>query len=152
MIKQPAKVIAETATSYLLETLPKSACPRCEAGNGCGGGILTKAFDNKTYQIEINKDKPLNINELVQVGIQSSILIRASLLLYLLPLISMIIASLVAASLFMNEDIYTVSGALIGISFGAYLGKLISNHYFKDGISDPLLIDDSKDDCWYKAN
>ncbi len=51
MIVQPARVIAETDVSYLLETLPKSACPRCEAGQGCGGGILAQAFANKTYQL-----------------------------------------------------------------------------------------------------
>ena len=152
MIKQPATVIAETDTSYLLESLPKSACPRCAEGKGCGGGILAQAFANKTYQLSINKNIPLQIGELVQIGIKSSLLVRASLLLYLLPLISMVTVAMIAGSLTNDQDIFTVTGAIIGIIIGILVAKKLSNNYINNGMVSTVLIIDDEDDCWYKAD
>ena len=152
MIIQPAKVIAETDFNYILETLPKSACPRCDAGEGCGGGILAKAFANKTYQLSINKNTQLKINELVQIGIKSSVLVRASLLLYLLPLTFMLVGALIAGRLNMNQDVYTVTGAIIGIISGIFAAKTISIHTIKNGMTSPVLIEDDQNNCWYQAD
>ena len=152
MIKQPATVIAETDTSYLLESLPKSACPRCAEGKGCGGGILAQAFANKTYQLSVNKNTPLKIGEMVQIGIKSSLLVRASLLLYLLPLISMVTVAMIAGSLTNDQDIFTVTGAIIGIIIGILVAKKLSNNYINNGMVSTVLIVDDEDDCWYKAD
>ena len=151
MIVQPARVIAETDVSYLLETLPKSACPRCEAGQGCGGGILAQAFANKTYQLSINKNTPLKMNELVQIGIKSSLLVRASMLLYLVPLIFMVAFAVLVGSFTDYKDLFTVSGAVIGMLLGIFVAKKLSNLAIHDSISSPVLIDDNKDSCWYQA-
>jgi len=152
MILQPARVIAETNTSYLLETLPKSACPRCEAGKGCGGGILAQAFANKTYQLSINKNTQLQPDQLVQIGIKSSLLVRASLLLYLLPLILMIVVAIIVGSMTIDNDVYTVSGAFVGMIIGVFLAKMLSGHYFNDSIASPVLVEDEENNCWYQAD
>ncbi|MCP3674025.1 MAG: SoxR reducing system RseC family protein [Gammaproteobacteria bacterium] len=151
MIVQPARVVAETDVSYLLETLPKLACPRCEAGQGCGGGILAQAFANKTYQLSINKNTSLKINELVQIGIKSSLLVRASMLVYLVPLIFMIAFVVLVGSFTNYQDLYTVAGAAAGMLVGTFVAKKLSNLAIHDSISSPVLIDDDKDSCWYHA-
>jgi len=150
MIIQPARVIGETDSSYLLETLPKSACPRCEAGKGCGGGILAQAFANKTYHLDINKSKPLKLHELIQIGIKSSILVRASVVLYFIPLIFMVAAAVVAGYLTEAQDLYTVLAAMAGFVVGVMIAKKLSNYYLKQGITSPVLVDDDKNACWYQ--
>ena len=152
MIRQPAKVIAETATDYLLETLPKSACPRCEAGNGCGGGILASAFANKKFNLRIPKNKILNLGDLIQIGIPSTVLIKASIMLYLLPLIFMICGAVLLGHFNENKDLYTVTGASLGMLFGFWTGKFLSSHIFKGSDVSPVLIEDDEDSCWYKAS
>ena len=151
MIKQPAKVISETNTSYLLESLPKSACPKCDEGKGCGGGLLSKAFSNKTYQLSINKNRILKVSEVVQVGIPSNLLVRASLIVYLLPLLFMVISAVLFGSLTNNQDIYTVTGAIFGFILGILIGKHLSVKLFKAGIASPILIEDDAESCWYNA-
>ncbi len=151
MIIQSARVIAETDVSYLLETLPKSACPRCEAGQGCGGGILAQAFANKTYQLSLDKNTALKINELVQIGIKPSLLVRASMILYLVPLIFMVALAVLAGSFTNYQDLYTVAGAAVGMLVGIFVAKKLSNLAIHDSISSPVLIDDNKDSCWYQA-
>jgi len=149
MIKQPAKVISESDSSYLLETLAKSACPKCAAGEGCGGGILATAFANKTYRLSVKKSKQLQVNDLVQVGIESSVLIRASMVLYLLPLLFMVISAVLAGSLISNHDLYTVTGAIIGMLTGAFTAKLLSRRYLNEQLSTAVLLDE--ENCWHQA-
>jgi len=148
MIKQAAKVIAENENSYLLETLPQSACPRCEAGNGCGGGILAKAFASKIYQIEVNKSQSLQVNELLIIGLPESTLVQGSVLHYLLPLVSMILGAFLFASAFGNGDLYTVSGALLGFIVGIITSRIIASTLFNHKLSNPIILKDETE-CYY---
>ena len=150
MIIQPAKVIAETDSSYLLETLPKSACPRCESGKGCGGGILAQAFANKTYQLSINKNKPLLLDEMIQVGIKSTMLVRASMVLYLVPLIFMVSGAVVIGNYTENQDLYTVIAAICGFLIGVYIARILSGYFMKKGLASPVLVEDDKNSCWFR--
>ena len=151
MIKQAAKVIAENDTSYLLETLPKSNCPRCASGKGCGGGLLTEAFSNKVFRVAVNKSITLNINDLVQIGINSSVLVKTSFIVYFQPLILMICGAFIAQMLYSTSDRYTVTGATIGIIVGLFVTKLFSKHYFNAQTIAPVLIGDD-DRCLYENN
>ncbi len=150
MIIQPAKVIAETNSTYLLETLPKSACPRCESGKGCGGGILAQAFANKTYQLSINKNKPLKLQEMIQIGIQSTMLVRASIVLYLVPLLFMVTGAVVVGIYTENQDFYTVMAAIAGFLTGVYIARLLSGYFMNKGLASPVLVDDEKSSCWFR--
>jgi len=154
MIKQAARVIAENEHAYILETLPQSACPRCEAGNGCGGGILAKAFANKIYQIEVSKLKQLqtlSVNEMLVIGLPESTLVQGSILHYLLPLISMILGASIFSELLGSSDAYTVSGALIGFTVGLVISRLIASTLMNDKLSNPTILKDETQ-CYYKAN
>jgi len=150
MIIQPAKVIDETDTFYLLETLTKSACPRCESGKGCGGGILAQAFANKTYQLCINKNKPLKLQEMIQIGIQSTQLVRASIVLYLVPLLFMVTGAVVIGIYTQNQDLYTVLAAIGGFLMGVYIARILSEYFLKKGLASPVLVDDDKSSCWFR--
>ena len=139
MITQPAKIIKETDTSYLVETLPKSACAKCDAGEGCGGGILAKAFSNKSYQLTLEKkfiqtkSKP-QLDDFIQIGIPSSLIVRASIIMYLLPLLLMLLVAGLAGYFIANTDIYTVPAAALGLIVGVMASKALSLYYFKSGI------------------
>ncbi len=150
MIIQPAKVIAETDSSYLLETIPKSACPRCESGKGCGGGILAQAFANKTYQLTINKNKPLKLQEMIQIGIKSTMLVRASIVLYLVPLLFMVTGAVVVGNYTENQDLYTVMAAIAGFLTGVIIARIISGYFMNKGLASPVLVEDDKNSCWFR--
>ena len=160
MITQPAKVIATCADYCLVETIPKSACPRCAEGKGCGRGILAQAFAYKTYQLQVpsasepsepSKAQP-EIGEHVLVAMNSNGLLLASVVMYLLPLLSMIMAAVLTALWFSNEDIYTVLAAVLGLGFGAVLASRLSKSLIKSGITAPLLVELERSNCWYPAD
>jgi len=153
MITQPARVIEVTNSSYILETLPKSACPRCAAGKGCGGGILAQAFANKTYRMKLTKFEQTDhsVNEMVQIGIDSNGLLWASMALYLLPLMLMIIGAYAVGSFGQYSDGFTLSGAIIGVVIGAVIAKRVSRNLIESNITQPFIIDKPTESCWYPA-
>ncbi len=151
MIKQPAKVIAETPNRYIIETLPQSGCPRCEAGNGCGGGILAKAFANKTYRLEVTKSEKLNINELIHIGLASSLLVKGSFIHYMMPLILMILGATIFGYFTQNQDLYTVIGSILGFLTGIFFARLVSAYSLSRELSSPVIIRD-ENNCWHSLD
>ncbi len=153
MILQPARIIAAHPDHYLVETLPKSACPRCAEGKGCGGGILAQAFANKTYQISVPQqaDNQHHVNELVQVALQSQALLVAALVMYLLPLLTLIAGAFLLGISFNFSDFYTVSGAVIGFALGALLARKLSRTLIESGQSRPFILEQPSDSCFYQA-
>ena len=159
MITQPAKVI-DTFDSYcLVETIPKSACPRCAEGKGCGGGILAQAFANKIYRMQIPYSSSLDhqdisqpaIGSAVLVGMSSNGLLLASMVMYLLPLLSMIIVAILTSVYISNSDIYTVSGAVVGLLVGAMIASRCSKLLILSGVTQAHLIELNESNCWYPA-
>ena len=157
MILQPARIIAATPDHYVLETLPKSACPRCAEGKGCGGGILAQAFANKTYQLSIpcqsSDDSVMhNENELVQVGMHSQSLLMAALVMYLLPLGLLLAGSFVLGMMFGFDDKFTVLGAVLGMVLGVLVANKLGRNMIESGLTRPFIVDEPGDSCFYQAD
>lgn len=156
MILQPARIIAATPDHYLLETLPKSACPRCAEGKGCGGGILAQAFANKTYKLSIPLSSTDNNqhheNEMVQVGMHSQSLLMAALVMYLLPLTMLLAGSLGLGLLFGFDDKITVLGAVLGMVIGVLIANKLSRSMIESGQTRPFIVEEPGDSCFYQVD
>lgn len=160
MITQPAKVLHSFDDYCVVETIPKSACPRCAEGKGCGGGILAQAFANKTYQLRVPYSSTLNDQEIsepavgspVMVAMSSNGLLLASVVMYLLPLLSMIALAVVTSIWISNADSYTVSAALLGLGIGAMVASKLSKFLIASGVTQPHIIELERSNCWYPAD
>ncbi len=156
MITQPAKVIDAFDSYCLVETIPKSACPRCAQGKGCGGGILAQAFANKIYRLRVPytsecDDDPVGVGSDVLLGMNSNGLLMASLVLYLLPLLTMISVTLLTALYINNSDVYTVAAAATGLAIGALGASIISKRLIRSGMTQAQIIQNKQVNCWYPA-
>jgi sigma-E factor negative regulatory protein RseC len=154
MITQPAKVISIEADHYVIETLPKSACPRCEEGRGCGGGILAQAFANKTYRLNLARQQHSGLlaeQQTLIIGIDSRGLLAASIVLYLLPLVLMLAGALTLGMPFDYHDLYTVAGAIAGFTVGAFVASKLSRRLIESELTKPFVVPDETDNCWYQA-
>ena len=160
MITQPAKVLASFDDHCVVETIPKSACPRCAEGKGCGGGILAQAFANKTYQLKVPYTSELtssdisvpNVGTHVLVAMSSNGLLMASIVMYFLPLILMILAGVGTATWISNEDGYTVLASGLGLLIGAIAASRLSKLLIDSGVTEPHLIEFERSNCWYPAD
>ena len=156
MILQPARIIAANSEDYILETLPKSACPRCAEGKGCGGGILAQAFANKTYKLSIPLNSDSNTTqhveaELVQVGMHSQALLLAAMVMYLLPLGLLLAGAFLLGMMFDFNDQFTVLGAVLGMVIGVLTANRLSRTMIESGQTRPFIVEEPGDSCFYRA-
>lgn len=110
----------------LLEGIQRSACGACSARAGCGHRLLGR-FKTPTIKAALAADDAFNYapGQYVEVGIQEDLIVRASLLLYLLPLLGLLLgAGLV--DYWRGAEWVTISAGVIGFFTGAGLVKRMS--------------------------
>jgi sigma-E factor negative regulatory protein RseC len=125
MLTQPARVLAIDGEQVIVETLAKVNCPRCEQGIGCGGGILAKLFGDKTFKLTLSSTEPVQLQQVVQLGISEKLLVRSAFILYGIPLLALVGMALIA-SLILSEELLVISCALLGFAVGFYVAKGIA--------------------------
>jgi sigma-E factor negative regulatory protein RseC len=114
-----------------LEIERKTACGLCGKTRGCGNAIWGKLFAHQSSAFKAQNIINARVGQSVVVGINEKALLKSALLLYLLPLATMLIAAIVAMQV-NNTDISAMVGALIGLLLGLVWvkGYTTSNQYF----------------------
>jgi sigma-E factor negative regulatory protein RseC len=79
-----------------VETQIKTTCGGCQANDDCGTGVVAKAFSPKKEQLYLLCESAVNVGQGVKLGIPEDRLLSASALVYLLPLVAMLCAALLA--------------------------------------------------------
>jgi len=137
MIEETAIVIDVKDQQILLETQRKSACQTCSVKSGCGTSTLAKVVGKRSSQFVVDNHLNVQAGDRVIIAIDENALVQGSLLIYLLPLIFMMLAGLLAEYLFANEGLTILSVvvgfliAMIGVRYimaGSGLKKSIQPH------------------------
>ncbi|WP_158970421.1 SoxR reducing system RseC family protein [Paraglaciecola sp. L3A3] len=81
-----------------VETQIKSTCGSCEAQSNCGTGAIAKVFANKRESIKFQYDGAIDIGQEVKLGIAEESVLKASILVYILPLLVLIFSAVIAQS------------------------------------------------------
>ncbi|WP_069471587.1 SoxR reducing system RseC family protein [Candidatus Marithrix sp. Canyon 246] len=122
MLKENAIVVELSKQFAVVEVIPTNhPCTQCQ--NGCGIASLAKT--NK----HVSKIKVINLvnaklGDKVIIGLKEQALLKASLILYLLPLVSMFVIGIA-----MN----TVLAAVLGFTIGILLvQKIVKNQMFNN--------------------
>ena len=118
MIEEQGRVMSVEKDGVWVETIRKSTCSSCSARNGCGQHLAERYVTNKSHSyIRATSDIALDENDKVIVGIPEGALIKASMFVYLLPLVCMMGSLWLATSLAWSELI-TILAALAGLALG----------------------------------
>lgn len=109
-----------------------SACGQCELSGGCGTGALGRLLGNRSRPLVIETDRNLQPGDELELCLSEGALVKASLIVYGLPLVCMVFGGLVAA-LFGLADYWTASISIAGFVVGFGLArrsgrKLESDH------------------------
>ena len=116
MIEEVGKVVAIEGNQAWVETLRQSACDSCSAKSGCGHSALAK-LGQKTNHLQASCELSVSVGEQVVVGVPEDIMVKSSLLAYLMPLIFMLFFSLVADHYLASEGLVAMFG-LMGLALG----------------------------------
>ncbi|GGE68324.1 sigma-E factor regulatory protein RseC [Streptosporangium jomthongense] len=123
MITETGKVVAVTGEHAWVQTIRASACQSCSARNGCGQKVLATATGGRANQVRVFNSVNARVGEDVTLGIDESALLGASLQVYALPLVLMVMASMAGHHLSGGSDLMAMAGAAGGLASGFLLSR-----------------------------
>lgn len=119
MIEEHGRVISVEDDTVWVETIRKTTCSSCSAKNGCGQHLAEKYKSSKTHsyiRAANESGSVIKEHDAVVIGIHENALMKASMVVYLLPLLAML-AGLWAGSA-LGGDPAAVMMALVGLAAG----------------------------------
>lgn len=125
MIEETARVVTCQEPFAWVETNRRSACDSCSMNKGCGTGALSKVFGEKRARLKVLNKINAREGENVLIGINESALLGGSLLVYLLPIVSLLgfalLGELMAKQLLIeNTDLFPILFGLFGLALSMW--------------------------------
>ena len=135
-LESEPSAVDSTAT---LEIERKIACGLCGQTRGCGNSIWGKLFAHQSTAFKAQNRINAKVGDSVIVGINESALLKSALLLYILPLATMLIGAILATQIH-DTNGHAMSGALLGLVLGLLWvkGHTMSSNYFK--LQQPVIL------------
>ena len=145
MIEERAIILSLNSETSLAESTAtleierKTACGLCGQTRGCGNSIWGKLFAHQSTAFKAQNRINAKVGDSVIVGINESALLKSALLLYILPLASMLIGAILATQIY-DTNGYAMLGALLGLVLGFVWvkGHTMSSSYFK--LQQPVIL------------
>jgi len=139
MISEQAIVTRRDGKRVELELQRGSACGQCELSQGCGTGALGRLLGKRSKPLVIETDRDLKPGDRLQLGLSESALVRASLTVYGLPLLGMVVAGLIA-SFAIESDVLIALAACTGFIGGYKFARYLSHPLEHDPLT-PYIVD-----------
>ncbi|MDD2722896.1 MAG: SoxR reducing system RseC family protein [Methylovulum sp.] len=122
MIEELAVVVKIENHQVWVEGGQASACGGCQQKASCTTNALGSVL--KKRSVPVDNDMPLKLGDTVIVAIDENLLLRASLLLYLMPLIALFIGAGIADGLLDDSgyaDLWIAGSAVFGFLLSLWL-------------------------------
>ena len=134
-----------------LEIERKTACGLCGQTRGCGNSIWGKLFAHQSAAFKALNRINAKVGDSVIVGINEKALLKSAILLYLLPLATMLIGAILIRQ-FIATELGAMLGAAAGLMLGLFWvkGHTMSNSYFK--LQQPVILRLATDDLAVDVN
>lgn len=131
MIEEIGKVVATEPGFAWIETQVKSTCTSCVGNDSCGTGLVAKVFTPKPEHLRIPTPSPLQVGQSVKIGIPEQHLLSASVCLYLVPILILLVsASVLQNVLILSEPIVILlSFSLTFLGYWGVSRRLKSVHF-----------------------
>jgi sigma-E factor negative regulatory protein RseC len=115
MVEESALVLKVESDIVWVQAIQQTACGSCQAQKGCGHSLLAK-IGQKQIDIPVARNGiDVQPNERVIIGVPEQAILRSSMLMYGVPLLSMIVIALLGTSMGIPE------GGIILMSFIALI-------------------------------
>jgi len=98
MIEETAHVVAVEGEHAWVETERRSSCSSCSA-KGCGTGALSSVLGAKVQRMRVSNPVNAEKGDAVVVGIDEGVLLKGSVLVYIMPLVLMLAGGLLGETL-----------------------------------------------------
>jgi len=143
MIEESGVVVAVDGEFAFVETQRKTSCQSCSVNKGCGTHTLSKVMGNRATRVRALNNIGADVDDVVVVALAEDALVKGSLAVYSVPLISMLLFALFAqwsiGSSTTGEG-WVVLSALAGLMIGFYWLRGFSAKIAQDKRYQPVII------------
>lgn len=123
MLVESGRVVARDDDGLWVETIRRSTCGSCAAQKGCGHGLMNKIGDGRRSYVRVLPGKvsieECLVDDEVRIALPEDVLLRGSLVVYIMPLVAMLLGALCAAQFSTSRpDLLAAAGAVAGFCLG----------------------------------
>jgi len=123
IIKEPGRIVAIELGAAWVETQRSSTCSSCSAQKACGHGLINANSNRGNQRVLVPLSEGDNsqyvVDEIVELTVDEAQLVRAALLMYLLPLLGLLSGASLGAAI-APGDFVAAFGALAGFVLALY--------------------------------
>ena len=141
MLETRAIIIKIQGNEAMVEAIGEGGCGHCSSENGCGSGTLGKLFCSHPRQFKVLNEAQAVVGEEVQITLQDGVLLRSSMLLYVLPLVLLLAGGMLGSLMSSNptsKDGFAAAGSLLGMVAGFLLAKWLAKRFSVVAVAKPL--------------
>lgn len=152
-MEQEAIVARIEGDHAYIEVGSAQGCGRCHEAGGCQSGVLGRIFRQTPRQFRIRNTIHAAPGERVIVQVADGTMLRAALVVYLLPVLLLVAGAFAGMALggTANADGGTLVGALVGIAAAGGIGFLVHKRPAGQAMQ-PVLLRRSSGICLKEAS
>ena len=126
MIERQATVVKTQGKFARVEVLRESSCTSCSLKSGCGTGTVGQFFLSNKVQHKVQNTQAAKEGDNVVIGIDEQSLVRASLIIYILPLLTLFVFAVLGDMLadvfsIQNKEVVAILAGFIGMALAFFL-------------------------------
>lgn len=143
MLLETGRILAIEPQGLWVETIQRSACGSCQAQKGCGHSILAKfgtTASSLWVLLEGRDPAQYKVGDEVQIGVPEEVIANGSLFVYLVPLVTLLIATFIAHRQGLTDGLVAIS-AFVGLLVGGAIVRWCSYLIRFDNRLQPVLVD-----------
>ena len=118
----------------------QSACETCQSKAGCGQGALAQLAGGRCLELTVVNELDAEPGDIVVLAIPEQGLLTASLLVYLLPLLLMIVSSVIVQSVLSWSDGAVALTGLLALASGFVLARRVANRTGREQRFSPKMV------------
>ena len=128
MIEEQAIVVKASKAFVTLEVVRSKPCGLCGQLRSCCNSICVKIFSHQSSHIETRNNLNAKLGDVVILGIDETLMLKSSLMLYGVPLLLMFLGMVIANSVAKDmAELYSLIGAVTGLFLGVVMIKRVIN-------------------------
>jgi len=130
MIEEQAIVTGLDGDLAMIRMQRHSVCSQCELNKGCGTGAIGRLLGHRNKPLAIRNNFNLKVGDSVLLGLPDKAFLKASLLIYGLPLMALIGGGLLAQWAITESQLIVIIISTAGFITALYLSGIIAKKYF----------------------
>lgn len=124
MIEESAQVVATEGDFAWVETQRQSTCGACAANHACGTAVLSKVLGQRHTRVRALNPEGARVGDRVVVGLDEAALLRGSMAVYAVPLLTLLAGSIVG-SLLAKQWLLAGEAMSVGLGIAGLVAGLV---------------------------